>query len=91
MPRKEGQKRKLLVLLEILAKFTKINLIKKRKKKRKRFVCKKITVLHLFYSAFSPFLLLNDTFTESFKPVNKYKESKRHLEICIYLKRQTGY
>lgn len=64
---------------------------KKEKEEKKKICLQKITVLHLFYSAFSPFLLLNDTFTESFKPVNKYKESKRHLEICIYLKRQTGY
>ena len=58
---------------------------------RKRLSSYKITLLHQFYSAFLTVILLNDTFTESFKPVNKYKESKRHLEICIYLKRQTGY
>ena len=40
---------------------------------------------------FSPFPITNDTFTGFFKPVNKYKKSKRHLETCRYLKRQMGY
>ena len=64
---------------------------KKEKEEKKKICLQKNHSPTPIYSAFSPFLLLNDRFTESFKPVNKYKESKRHLEICIYLKRQTGY
>lgn len=64
---------------------------KKEKEEKKKICLQKNHSPTPILFRFSPFLLLNDTFTESFKPVNKYKESKRHLEICIYLKRQTGY
>ena len=64
---------------------------KKEKEEKKKICLQKNHSPTPILFRFFPFLLLNDTFTESFKPVNKYKESKRHLEICIYLKRQTGY
>ena len=40
------------------------SIAKAGRRKEKRFVCKKITNLHLFCSTFALFLLLNDTFPD---------------------------